>query len=197
MINRKYFWGVGVLLLIAFGISADPAKWAFDTAHSKVRFSVSHMVISEVEGYFDQFDGSVLSRSDDFTDIDVEFTIQTASINTANEKRDKHLRSPDFFDAATYPEIKFTGKSVKRVDPSHYQLTGDLSMHGVTKEVTLDVKYGGTIKDPWGNIKAGFKVTGVLDRQEWGLTYNSIMDSGGLTIGNDVYITCNVELIRK
>ncbi len=196
MIRNRY-WVLTFLLVISRVFPADPVKWVFDTAHSMVRFSVSHMVISEVEGYFNEFDGFVLSNSDDFTDLEVEFTIRTASINTANEKRDNHLRAPDFFDAEKYPEIKFVGKSVKKLDAVNYQLMGELTMHGVTKDVTLDVKYGGTIKDPWGNIKAGFKVTGVLDRRDWGITYNSILDSGGLTVGNDVYITCKVELTRQ
>ncbi len=192
---KKGFIWVAVLMLFS-GLFAQSATWGFDKAHSSVRFTVSHMLISEVEGIFTNFDGSVTAEKENFSDAKAKFTIQVKSVDTASEKRDQHLKSPDFFDAAQYPTITFDGKKVKKTKNNHYKLTGNLTMHGVTKSVTLDVKYNGTILDPFGNTKAGFKVTGILDRTDWGLTYNSVMDSGGLMIGNEIEITCNIELIK-
>jgi len=186
-----------VLLIATLSASAQKTKWSFDKSHSKVQFDISHMVIAEVSGQFQDYSGTVLSDKDDFSDAKIDFSIDVKSIDTDDEKRDQHLRSPDFFDAANYAKITFKGKSMKKVGKNKYKLTGDFTLHGVTKTITLDVTYGGTVKDPWGNIKAGFKITGVINRTDFGLKYNSIMDSGGLLIGEDVTITCKVELIKK
>jgi len=183
-------------LMMAVLTFAQTSNWGFDKSHSNVRFAVSHMVISEVEGNFGEFDGKVASSRDDFSDAIIEFTIQVTSIDTDDESRDDHLRNADFFDVEKFPTMKFESTSIKKVSDSKLEVTGNFTMHGVTKEITLDAKYGGTIIDPWGNTKAGIKVTGSIDRTNWGLLYNSKMDTGGLLIGNEVDIVCNFELIK-
>jgi len=187
---------LSLVLITSLGMYAQKTSYGFDKAHTNVRFSIAHMVISEVDGNFNDFDGKVVTNKEDFTDADISFKINVESINTDDAKRDEHLRSPDFFDVANNPEITFESKSMEKVSEKEYKLTGDLSMNGKTKSVTLDVKYGGTIVDPWGNTKVGFKITGTISRLDWGLKYNSVMDSGGLLIGEEVDIVCNVELIK-
>ncbi len=184
------------MLIASLGMYAQKTTYGFDKAHTNVRFTISHMVITEVDGNFSDVEGKVVTTKEDFSDADISFTIQVASINTDDDKRDEHLRSPDFFDVANHPEITFKSTSMEKVSDKKYKLSGDLTMHGVTKNITLDVKYGGTIVDPWGNTKAGFKLTGEINRLDWGLKYNSVMDSGGLLIGEEVGIVCNVQLIK-
>ncbi len=190
-----------IILTLAMTLSiftfAQNTSWVFDKSHSNVRFAVSHMVISEVEGNFGDFTGEVTTMGDDFENAKIKFTIKVASIDTEDEKRDDHLRNEDFFDVTKYPEIKFESTKMTKVDDNKYKLTGKLTMLDVTKEVTLDVKYGGTINDQWGNTKAGFKVKGTIDRTDWGLKYNSVMDTGGLMIGEEIDIVCNIELAMK
>ncbi len=193
---RKLGLLMTALLLVVF-TQAQESNWAFDAAHSNVRFAVTHMVISEVEGNFGIYDGSVTTTKDDFSDASIEFSIDVASIDTDNTKRDDHLRNEDFFDVAKYPNITFTSTSIEKVGEKELKVTGDFTMLGVTKSITLDAKYGGTIKDPWGNTKAGIKVEGSIDRTEWGLKYNSTMDTGGLMLGEEVDIVCNFELVQK
>lgn len=187
------------IIALFFTISAgsQTTSWSFDKAHTNVRFSVDHMVISEVEGNFNQFDGTVWADKEDFSDLKAQFTIQTASVDTDQEKRDGHLKSADFFDVEKYPTITFTSKAIKKTGNGTFKLIGDFTMIGVTKEVELEVKHMGTIQDPWGNTKAGFKITGTLNRNDWGLKYNSVMDNGGMLIGEEVKIVCNVELARE
>lgn len=185
-------------LLVVFASSAFAQDtWKFDASHTKIQFTVSHMTISEVSGDFKKFDGSVTTKSDGFKNADVDFTIQVKSIDTDNEKRDGHLVSPDFFNAKKYPEIKFESKSFKKVSGNKYKLTGDLTMKGTTREVGLSAKHNGTVKDPMsGKTKAGFKVTGEIDRTEWGIDWNKNMDNGML-VGEKVAIRCDVELVKQ
>ena len=185
-----------ILFLALISVNAQETKWGFDKAHSKIQFDVAHMVISEVSGQFQQYEGTVATTKDDFSDAKIDFSITVKSIDTDNEDRDNHLRSADFFDVEKYPEITFSSKEIKKVGEHQYQLIGNLTLHGVTKEIILDAKYGGTIKDPYGNVKAGFKITGIIDRTNFGLKYNSVMDAGGILIGEEVTIICRVELIK-
>jgi len=171
--------------------------WVFDASHSTVGFSINHMVISEIDGQFNSFEGTIISSEDDLSDAKINFSISVASIDTSNEKRDGHLLAADFFDEANHPKINFESTSISKNSNGNYTLVGNLFMHGVTKEVTLDMKYGGTIKDPWGNTKAGIKITGNLNRTDYGLNYNSVMEAGGLMIGEDIEITCKMELAKK
>lgn len=183
-------------IIFAVTLNAQTTNWDFDKSHSNVRFAVSHMVISEVEGNFGDFNGSISTTKDDFTDAKVVFEIIVASVNTADEGRDEHLRNEDFFDVERYPTMNFESTSIKKTGDNKMEITGNFTMLGITKEITMNAKYGGTIVDPWGNTKAGFKVTGTIDRTNWGLKYNSTMDTGGLMIGNEIDIVCNFELIK-
>jgi polyisoprenoid-binding protein YceI len=197
MTMKKTVLFLGILFLAIYSVSAqEETKWGFDKAHSKIQFDVAHMVISEVSGQFQEYEGTVVTSKDDFSDARIDFSIDVKSIDTDSEDRDKHLRSTDFFDVGKYPKITFSSNEMKKMGDNLYQLSGDLTLHGVTKKVILDVKYGGTIKDSYGNVKAGFKITGVIDRTDYGLKYNSVMDTGGMLIGEDVTITCKVELIK-
>ncbi len=189
--------GLLVMAMVMTMLSnAQLSTWGFDVSHSNVRFAVSHMVISEVEGNFSKYEGTVKTSKADFSDAEISFTIDIGSIDTDDKSRDDHLKGDDFFDVAKFPNIVFISKSMKKVGDNKFKLTGDFTMLGVTREITLDAKYGGTITDPWGNIKAGFKITGTIDRTLWGLKYNSTMDTGGLMIGEEIDIVCNIELIK-
>ncbi len=184
--------------IIGMGLAAQAqSKWSFDKAHSKISFNVEHLVISEVSGQFAAFDGEVNSSSDDFSGSNISFTIDVASVDTDNERRDGHLKSDDFFNAEKFPKITFKGKSLKQVEGKKYQLTGDLTIRDVTKEVVLDVKYGGTITDPYGNVKAGFKITGNINRFDFNLKWNAALESGGLVVGENVEIVGNIELKKE
>lgn len=193
----KYITLIIIGLFVSISLKAQTTEWSFDFAHSKVTFTVTHMMVSDVEGQFNKYEGTVFSDKDDFTDAKINFKIDASSINTDNEKRDKHLRSNDFFDVEKYPSIEFQGKSMKKVGKGQYKLSGDFTMIGVTKPIILNVDFKGIIKDPWGGTRAGFKISATIDRTEWGLKYNSIIPTGGVVIGNEVKIVCNVELIKK
>lgn len=187
------------LLLMMNGINpiVQSTRWTYDDTHAKIGFSISHFGISETEGKFTRFEGRVMASKADFSDADIEITIDVNSIDTDNEQRDEHLRSADFFDAARYPTIVFKGKTLQPVEKNKYKLRGELAMHGVTKEVTLDAIYRGTVDDPFGNTKAGFKVSGVIDRRDWGLEWNGTLAAGGLLVGNDVSLDINIELTKE
>lgn len=176
---------------------AQTTKWGYDAGHAKVGFSISHFGISETEGKFIKFDGLVLSSKPDFSDARIDFTIEVNSINTEEPQRDTHLKSADFFDVAKYPTITFKSKSLKPAGKNNYKLLGDISMHGVTKEIELDVTYRGTVVDPYKNTKAGFKIVGVLDRTQFGLVWNGKLATGDLLVGNDVNLDINIELVKK
>jgi polyisoprenoid-binding protein YceI len=182
------------VLAISLSVMAQKTSWQIDPAHSKIGFTVSHLVISEVEGQFKKVDAKLVSTNPDFTDSQIEFSADVNSIDTENEDRDKHLKSADFFDAAKHDKIKFVSKSFKKVSGNNYKLTGDLTIKGVTKPVVLDVVYGGTAKDPYGNTKAGFKVTGKVNRKDYGLTWNALTEAGGAVVGDEVNLIGKLEL---
>lgn len=186
-----------LLALAVVSFANAQSTWGFDNAHSKIGFAVDHMVISEVEGQFKTYEGTVETATGDFSDAKINFTVDVASVDTENAKRDGHLKSADFFEAEKYPKMTFVSTSVEKLEEGKYNLKGNLTLHGVTKEVSLKMSYGGTVKDPWGNTKAGLKVTGTIDRTDFGLKYNSVMEAGGLLIGEEVTISCKVELIKK
>lgn len=188
------------LALVAFAGStafAQSTVWKSDNSHSSIGFEVDHMVISETEGEFSDFTVTVKADKEDFTDAQYEVVIQTASIDTDNEQRDGHLKSEDFFNTAEHPTITFKGSKFKQVDGKNYTVTGELTMHGVTKTVTLDAKFNGIIVDPWGNTRAGLKISGDIDRAAYGLTYNSTMEAGGVLIGEEVRLDIDIELIKQ
>jgi polyisoprenoid-binding protein YceI len=166
-------------------------KWTKDNPHTNLTFAVTHMTVSETTGTFTDYSIDVTSPSEDFNNADVTFTAKTASINTGNERRDGHLKSPDFFDAEKYPEIKFAGKLIK--DGGKYHLRGKLTMKDVTKDVDFDVTYKGTLKTPQ-MTKAGFKFVGTVNRFDYNLKFDAKVEGGGLVVGQEVEITANVEL---
>lgn len=186
-----------LLILIAIATTALGAgaqtNWAIDYAHSNVRFSVTHLLISQVEGRFKKFSGNITASRVDFTDAKIDFTIDVNSLNTENESRDKHLKSDDFFNAEKFPAISFKSTALKQVSGSKYVLEGDLTIRDVTKKVSLDVIYNGMAKDPGGNTKAGFNVSGVLNRFDYNLKWNNMADIGPV-VGKDVTINIDLEL---
>jgi polyisoprenoid-binding protein YceI len=189
------------LFVLFAGISLSAAavaqSWTLDKSHSSVNFNVTHMVVSEVDGSFKDFSAEVKSDKADFSDLATTFTIKTASVNTDDEKRDGHLKSPDFFDAAKFPDITFKSASVKKVSDKKLELTGALTLHGVTKTVKWDVKYNGTVKDPYGNNRAGFKATTTINRKDYGVSWNKTLDAGGVAVSDEVNIIVNVEITKK
>ena len=193
---RKIF--LPAIMLFGYTLaSAQTTKWGYDASHAKVGFTISHFGISETEGKFTKFDGIVLSDKDDFSDAKIDFIIDVSSINTEDEKRDNHLKSPDFFNIEKFPSIIFKSKSFKPNGKNKYKLTGDFTMHGITKEIKLDAIYNGTVVDPYKNTKAGFKISGIIDRTQYGLVWNGTLAAGGLLIGNKVNLEINIELVKK
>ncbi len=184
------------VLLTSLATQAQ-TNWKFDGAHTKIDFSVPHMLISETTGKFKVFDGSVSSASDDFTDAKIEFTIDVNSINTEEENRDKHLKSDDFFNAEKFPKITFKSKSFKKVSGKNYKLIGELTIRDITKTVEFDVVYNGMNKDPWGNTHAGFKLNGNINRFDYNLKWNTLMEAGGAMVGEIVSLNCNIELLKQ
>jgi polyisoprenoid-binding protein YceI len=180
------------LMMASFSVSAQ-TKWSVDKAHSSVKFSVIHMVVSEVDGNFKMFDGSLEAAKPDFSDAKINFTIDVNSINTDNEKREGHLKSADFFDVANYPQIKFVGTSMKPLGGNKYELKGNLTLKDVTKPVVFQVTYGGTLTTKNG-AKAGFKAKTTIDRYDYNLKWNNALEAGGLAVSKEVEITVNVEL---
>ena len=155
------------------------------------------MMITDVEGEFNEYEGEVYADDEYFQDAKISFKINTSSVDTENEKRDKHLRSDDFFKSEKYPHITFVGEKMEKVGKGKFKLTGKFTMLDVTKTITLDVWFKGIKKDPWGNYRAGFKIKGTIDRYDWGLKYNSSLEAGGVLIGKEVDIKCNIQLIKS
>ena len=171
-------------------------KWNLDPTHSEIQFKVKHLMITNVTGNFTDFTVEAESEDEKFKSPKVSFSAKIASINTSNEQRDGHLKSADFFDVAKYPNMTFKSTSFKKTSGNNYKLTGDLTIKGVTKKVTFDVTYGGTVKDPYGNTKAGFKVKGSIKRMEYGLTWSALTEAGGMVVGDEVAIMFNIELAK-
>jgi len=171
-------------------------NWAIDPTHSEVHFKIKHLVISTVTGAFKSFNGTVRSATGDFDNAKIKFSIDVDSIDTNQPQRDGHLKSADFFETDKYPTIDFESTSFKKVDGDDFKLIGNLTMHGVTKPVELDVEYGGAEKDGYGNLKHGFEITGKINRKEFGLTYNSITEAGGLTLGEDIRLVANIQVAQ-
>ena len=177
--------------------TANKTVWAIDPMHSEIQFKVKHLVISTVTGYFHKYDASFTSSKEDFTDAEVKFTADISSISTNNEQRDTHLKSDDFFNAEQHPKMTFVSKEIKKVSGDKYKLIGDLTIRDVTKTVELDVEYGGTMVDPYGNTKVGFEVTGSINRKEFGLKWNAVTEAGGAVVSDQVKIIANVQFAKQ
>jgi polyisoprenoid-binding protein YceI len=172
--------------------------WEIDPAHSSASFSVRHMMISKVHGGFSKLSGRLKLDRANPAASSVEATIDAASVNTREEKRDEHLRSPDFFDVQKFPTIAFRSKSVKPAGAGDYRLTGDLTIHGVTKEVVLEVEgLDSEQKDPWGNVKIGASARTKINRKDFGLGWNAALETGGVLVGEDISITLDVQFVKK
>ncbi len=185
-----------IATLLAVASLSAQTRWEIDKAHSNVMFTVDHLVISEVTGYFKSFDGSLVYTKPDFSDARGELTVDVNSIFTDNEKRDTHLKSDDFFNAEKYPKLTFVTTSFKKTGEGRYKILGDMTIRGITKAIELDAVYRGDVKDPWGNTKSGWKLTGTLNRHDFGLKWNALMEAGGAVVGKDVTMTVQVELLK-
>jgi polyisoprenoid-binding protein YceI len=173
-------------------------RWSVDSSHSEIAFKVRHLMIAHVKGTFKIFDASIYTNSSDFTTADVDLWIDPASISTGDAKRDEHLQSPEFFDVLKHKQITFTSSTMGKPGKDGIQeLWGELTIIGVTKNVKLDVQFGGIVKDPWGNEKAGFTLTGKINRSDWGLVWNATLETGGVMVSDEVSISCEIELINN
>jgi polyisoprenoid-binding protein YceI len=170
-------------------------KWVIDPTHSEIGFKVKHLMISNVKGNFTNFEATI--DGEDFTTSPLIVKIGTASISTNNADRDSHLKSADFFDVENNDTIIFEGKSFTKVDDEEFKLKGLLTIKEISKEVVLDVEYGGTNKDPWGNEKMAFEIKGKINRKDWGLNWNSALETGGVLVGEEVKINAEVQFVKQ
>lgn len=171
-------------------------KWVLDPTHSEIGFKVKHLMITNVSGNFAKFNAEAESTDDSFSDAKITFTADIDSISTNNEQRDGHLKSPDFFDAANHPHLTIEAHGLKGSGESR-QLEGSLTLRGVTKPVHFNVDFGGVAKDPWGNTKAGFTLTGTINRKDFGLTWNAPTEAGGLLVSEDVKLHAEIQLVKQ
>ena len=195
--KRSIFFIV-LTLFFTFPPLSQAATWQIDPDHSSFQFKVRHLMVSNVKGDFTRVKGAVTMDDKDVSNLNVQLVIDAASVNTGHAKRDEHLRAADFFDVAKYPTNTFVSKKVTKAGPDRLQVIGDLTLHGVTKEITVDVE-GPTseIKDPWGNFRRGATATTKINRKDFGLTWNRVLETGGLVVGEDVDIFIEIELIKK
>lgn len=172
-------------------------KWSIDRAHSEVLFKAKHLVISTVTGRFGEFDAELETEGDDIENAKARFTADIQSISTNNSDRDNHLKSADFFNAGSFPQIQFESTSFKHAVGNDYTMTGNLTIRGITKKVVLNAEYGGTVTDPYGNLKAGFEITGKINRHDYGLAWNAMTEAGGVVVGEFIKLALNIQMIRS
>lgn len=170
-------------------------KWVIDPTHSEIGFKVKHLMISNVKGNFTTYDATI--EGEDFTTAPIKVRIEANSITTQNTDRDNHLKSADFFDVENFDAITFESTSFTKVEDKEYKLKGILTIKDTRKEITLDVEYGGTNKDPWGNEKAAFEITGKINRKDWGLNWNAALETGGVLVGEEVKISAEVQFVKQ
>lgn len=178
--------------------STEKTHWAIDPAHSEIAFKVKHLMITNVKGVFKDFSASVKTTGGNFITSDIEFSLNPASIETGAADRDNHLRSTDFFDAEKYSRLSFSGTKAEKAESNgDYVLYGDLTIKDITKPVKLNVEFTGVMKDPWGNEKAGYSLTGKISRKDWGLNWNAALEAGGVLVSDDVTISCDIQLVKQ
>ena len=195
MIKRS----IGILSLIGLFLSFNALAadtYTVDASHSSIGFSVKHMLINNVKGHFGEFAGTIVYNPENASQFKADGTVQVKSINTGIAGRDEHLRGPDFFEMEKYPEIVFAGKKVEK-QGDVYQLTGDLTMHGVTREITLPVTISGPIVDPYGKTRIGLETTTVINRKDYGINWSKVMDNGGLVVADEVKAEINIEAVKE
>lgn len=171
-------------------------KWALDPVHTEIQFKVKHLMISKVTGHFQKFDASVETEGDDLTTAKVSFSADINSISTNVEQRDAHLKSGDFFDVETHPQLTFISSRLEKIDEENYKLHGVLTMRGVSKEIILDVELGGILQDPWGNTRVGFTITGKLNRKDYGVSFSMVSETGGILLGEEVSLHAQAEFVK-
>lgn len=173
-------------------------KWIIDPAHSEIGFKVKHLMITNVKGVFKEFDASIYTTGSDFLSAEIDFWMNPASVDTGSADRDAHLKSPDFFDVENHKEITFRANTCEKVDDDgSYALWGEMTIKGITKKIKVDVEFGGVMKDPWGNEKAGFTLNAKINRKDWELNWNAALEAGGLLVSEEVRISCDVQLLKS
>jgi polyisoprenoid-binding protein YceI len=172
-------------------------KWAIDPTHSEIGFKVKHMMFTNVSGKFGTYDATIVTDDDNFENASMEFSADINSIDTNNTDRDNHLKSADFFDADNHPKLTFKASSFTKIDDHNYELTGDLSIKGITKTVKFPAEFSGLMKDPWGNTKAGLNIDGKINRKDWGLNWNSALETGGVLVGEEVKLNIELQLAKQ
>ena len=172
-------------------------KWVIDPTHSEIGFKIKHLMITNVSGKFQEFEAEVQTENEDFATAQIRASIKTASLNTNNLQRDEHLRNSDFFEVEKHPDILFTSTKIEKIDNDNFLLHGNLTLKGITKPVDLKVEYSGATKDPWGNQKTGFIITGSINRNEFGLSFNAALETGGLVLAEEVKINSEIQLIKQ
>lgn len=172
-------------------------KWVIDPSHSEISFKVKHLVVTTLTGNFTSFEGSAETSKDDFSDAVINFSADVNSINTGNADRDGHLKSDDFFNAESFPKLTFKSTNFSKTGDDTFKLTGDITIRDITKSITLDVEFGGTAVDPWGNNKAGFELNGKLKRSEFNLKWNALTEAGGAVVSDEVKLNLNVQLVKQ
>jgi len=172
-------------------------KWILDSTHSELGFKIKHLMITNVSGSFKNFNAEVISEETDFGTAQINLNADMASISTNNDQRDAHLRNSDFFEVEQYPELNFQSTTIEKKDSDTYTLFGELTMKGVTKPVKLNVEYTGLSKDPWGGERAGFVVTGKINRSDWGINFNGVLETGGVMLSEEVRINGEIQLVKQ
>lgn len=172
-------------------------KWSIDQSHSTIEFKVRHLMIAHVKGNFKIFDASIYTFETDFTSVEIDIWIDAASLSTGDEKRDEHLKSIDFFDVEHHKQITFVASTmVSKDEDENYELWGEMTIKGIKQDIKLDVEFGGIVTDPWGNEKAGFTISGIINRADFGLIWNATLETGGFMVSDDIYIACEIELMN-
>ncbi len=175
----------------------NQTKWSIDQAHSDITFRIRHLMIAHVKGAFKTFDANIYTTGNDFSTAEIDVWIDASSINTGDANRDDHLKALDFLDVKNHKQITFISSTIGPMDKHHkHELWGELTIVGIKQNVKLDVEYGGIVKDPWGNDRAGFTVTGAINRADWGLVWNTNLEAGGIMIGDQINISCEIEVIN-
>jgi len=172
-------------------------KWTLDPAHSEIQFRIRHLMITHVTGSFGKFNVEVETNDQDFETAKIRFTAEVDSVTTNNDQRDGHLKSADFFESSKYPTVSFVSTKLEKVSGEEYSLYGDLTFHGVTRNIKLNAEFGGVIKDPWGNTRAGFTVEGKFNRKDFGMVWNAATEAGGVVVGDDVKIHASVQFVKQ
>lgn len=171
--------------------------WNIDAAHSEIGFKVRHMMITNVNGIFNSYSATMHADATDFSDAEISFEADIDSISTRNEQRDGHLKSPEFFDVEKFPKVSFKSSSFTKTGDGQYTMKGHFNMHGVEKEISMNVEFTGTVVDPWGQVKAGFEITGALNRSEFGLTWNATSEDGSIVLDEVIKLVLNVQMIKQ